>query len=58
MKLDKYKLITASLVGIATCSGLVTASSYADTPASSSSSANASITVLTQLISPSLVEIQ
>ena len=45
MKLDKYKLITAELVGIAACSGFVMASAYADTPASSSSSANASVTV-------------
>ena len=45
MKLDKYKLITASLVGITACSGIVMVSVYADTPASSSSSANASITV-------------
>ena len=45
MKLDKYKLITAGLVGITACSGMIMASAYADTPASSSSSANASITV-------------
>ena len=45
MKLDKYKLIISGLVGITACSGLVVAYSYADTPASSSSSANASITV-------------
>ena len=45
MKLDKYKLITAGLVGIAACSGIMMMSAYADTPASSSSSANASITV-------------
>ena len=45
MKLDKYKLITASLVGITACSGLVITAVHADTPASSSSSANASITV-------------
>ena len=45
MKLDKYKLITASLVGITACSGLVITAVHADTPASSSSSANASVTV-------------
>ena len=45
MKLDKYKLITAGLVGITVCSGIMMASAYADTPASSSSSANASVTV-------------
>ena len=45
MKLDKYKLIIASLVGITACSGLVITAVHADTPASSSSSANASITV-------------
>ena len=45
MKLDKYKLITASLVGITTCSSLILTPTHADTPASSSSSANASITV-------------
>ena len=45
MKLDKYKLIAAGLVGITACSGIIMASAYADTPASSSSSANASITV-------------
>ena len=44
MKLDKYKLITAGLVGITACSGMMM-SAYADTPASSSSSANASVTV-------------
>ena len=45
MKLGKYKLITAGLVGIAACSGIMMLSAYADTPASSSSSANASVTV-------------
>ena len=45
MKLDKYKLITASLVGVTVCSGLVITAAHPDTPASSSSSANASITV-------------
>ena len=45
MKLDKYKLIIASLVGIATCSSLILTPTHADTPASGSSSANASITV-------------
>ena len=45
MKLDKYKLITAGLVGITVCFGIMMVSAYADTPASSSSSANASVTV-------------
>ena len=45
MKLDKYKLITASLVSVTACLGFMMVSVYADTPASSSSSANASITV-------------
>ena len=45
MKLDKYKLIISGLVGITACSGLVITAVHADTPASSSSSANASITV-------------
>ena len=45
MKLDKYKLITAGLVGITACSGIMMVSAYADTPASTSSSANASVTV-------------
>ena len=45
MKLDKTKLITLDLVGIIACSSLVLAPTHADTPASSSSSANASITV-------------
>ena len=45
MKLVKFKLIITSLVGIIACSGLVLVPTHADTPASSSSSANASITV-------------
>ena len=45
MKLDKSKPITLSLVGIIACSGLILAPTHADTPASSSSSANASVTV-------------
>ena len=45
MKLDKSKLITLGLVGIIACSGLVLTPTHADTPASSSSSANASVTV-------------
>ena len=45
MKLEKHKLITAGLVGITACSGVMMVGAYADTPASSSSSANASVTV-------------